>query len=91
MGSRSGVFVETRRSISRAQKWRRSLDHNLKTREGQRSATLYTCDPTHHSRSMATRLSRPGAYTVVDAEKVLRDDDGVVAIVQTANELAADG
>ena len=40
---------------------------------------------------MTTRLGRPGAYTIVDAEEVLRDDNGVVAIVQTANELAADG
>lgn len=45
----------------------------------------------NHSRGMTTRLSRPGAYTIVDTKEVLGDNDCIVTIVQTANELALDG
>lgn len=40
---------------------------------------------------MAMRLHGPGAYTIVDAQEVLRNDNRIVAIVQTADQLASNG
>jgi hypothetical protein len=40
---------------------------------------------------MAMRLHSPSTYTVVDAQKVLRHDNRIVAIVQTADQLAPNG
>jgi hypothetical protein len=38
-----------------------------------------------NSRSMATGFGSPGAYAIVDADKVLRDNNGVVAVVQATD------
>jgi hypothetical protein len=34
---------------------------------------------------MTTRFRSPGAYAIVDAYKVLRDDDGIISVVQAAD------
>jgi hypothetical protein len=44
-----------------------------------------------NSRSLAMRLGRPGAYPVIHPQKVLRNDDSIVSIVETTDQFTPYG
>lgn len=40
---------------------------------------------------MASRLRTPRSYTIVDGQEILRNQNGVVAVVQAPDEFSPDG
>lgn len=56
------------------------------------ASCVETQDPEgENSRSMTTRLCRPGAYAVIHTNKVLGNDNRIVPIVQATDQLALHG